>query len=130
MLYKVKYELEIPFHASPQMIFQYISDAAGLSEWFADKVNVSKDLFTFNWDKEEKYAKLILVKTNEKVKFIWLDENKNETDHYFEIKIVIDEITNDISLFIIDFAYPNEIDEEKAIWKSIVNNFKQIIGAE
>lgn len=127
---KVKYNLEIPFHASPQMIFQYISNSTGLSEWYANKVTVSKDIFTFSWEDEHKYAKLTQVKNNERVKFVWLDDHKNETDCYFEIKIVIDEITNDISLFIIDFASPNEIDEEIAIWKSIVNNFKHIIGAE
>lgn len=127
---KLKYELEIPFHASPQMIFQYISEATGLSEWFADKVTVSKDIYTFTWDDEEVIAKLALAKNNEKVRFIWLDEDKKETEYFFEIKIVIDEITNDISLFIIDFAYEDEMEDEKALWLSIINNFKHIIGAE
>jgi hypothetical protein len=130
MLNKVKYNLEIPFQASPQMIFQYISDATGLSEWFANKVTVSKDIYTFTWDDEELQARLCLIKNNEKVRFIWLDENKKETDCFFEIKINVDEITNDISLFIIDFAFPDEIEAEKALWKSIVNDFKHIIGAE
>jgi hypothetical protein len=33
---KVKYELEIPIHASPNMLYQYISSPSNLQEWFAD----------------------------------------------------------------------------------------------
>ncbi|MFY7810804.1 MAG: START-like domain-containing protein [Flavobacterium sp.] len=130
MTNKIKYELEIPFHASPQMIYQYISDAAGMSEWFADKVSVVKDIYSFTWNEEQRYAKLISNKTNEKVKYVWLDDTKKETDYFFEIKIVIDDITNDISLFITDFTYKDEIEDEKSLWKSIINDFKHIIGAE
>ena len=126
---KIKYELEIPFHASQAMIFQYISDATGLSEWYADKARNNKDIFTFTWDEEIKVAKLVISKANERVKFVWLDENLNETDYFFEIKIMEDEITNDISLLIVDFASPDEIEAEKLLWTSVINDFKHIIGA-
>ena len=36
---KIKYELEFPIQASPNMLYQYISSASNLSEWFADNVN-------------------------------------------------------------------------------------------
>ena len=36
---KIKFEMEFPIHASPQLLFQYISTPSGLSEWFADNVN-------------------------------------------------------------------------------------------
>jgi uncharacterized protein YndB with AHSA1/START domain len=129
MITKTKYELEIPFHASPSMIFQYISDATGLNEWFADKVTSNKDIFSFTWDDESKVAKLISIKTNEKVRFVWLNEDNSESEYFFEIKILEDDITNDISLVIQDFANPEEIDEEKALWISFINDFKQLIGA-
>ena len=36
---KIKYELEFPIQASPNMLYQYITSASSLSEWFADDVN-------------------------------------------------------------------------------------------
>ena len=36
---KVPFSLEYDFHASPQLLFQYLSTPSGLSEWFADNVN-------------------------------------------------------------------------------------------
>jgi len=36
---KEKFEIEFPIHASPHMLYQYISSASGLCEWFADDVN-------------------------------------------------------------------------------------------
>ena len=36
---KIPFSLEIDFHASPQLLFQYLSTPSGLSEWFADNVN-------------------------------------------------------------------------------------------
>ncbi|WP_373657448.1 START-like domain-containing protein, partial [Escherichia coli] len=35
---KIKYEMEFPITASPQLLYQYISTSSGLSEWFADNV--------------------------------------------------------------------------------------------
>ena len=59
---KVKFELEFPIQASPSMLFQYISSASGLSEWFADNVNSRGESFTFIWDDAEEYAKLLQKK--------------------------------------------------------------------
>ena len=42
-----------------------------------------------------------------------LDDNKNDTDYYFELRILEDEITKDVSLMVVDFA---ENDEVVEIW--------------
>ena len=44
---KVKFEIEYPIHASPSMLYQYISSASSLSEWFADNVNSRGIIFSF-----------------------------------------------------------------------------------
>ena len=59
---KVKFELEFPIQASPQLLYNYISTPSGLSEWFADNVNSRGELFTFIWDDSEEQAKLITKK--------------------------------------------------------------------
>ena len=70
---KTKFELEFPIHASPQLLYQYISTPSGLSEWFADNVNSRGELFTFIWDGSEEQAKLVSKKTNQSVRFKWLE---------------------------------------------------------
>ena len=64
---KVKFELEFPIHASPTMLYQYLSSPSGLSEWFADNVNSRGEDFVFIWDDSEEEAKMIQSKNNERI---------------------------------------------------------------
>ncbi|MEY4834728.1 MAG: hypothetical protein RI980_843 [Bacteroidota bacterium] len=126
---KVKYELEFPIHSSPQLLYQYIITPSGLSEWFSDNVNSRGEYYTFIWDDSEENAKLVSKKTGEKVKFKWLDEDGNDTDYYFELKIQVDEITNDVSLIVVDFSEEDELPENQLLWESLVSDLKHVIGS-
>ena len=123
---KVKYELEFPNQASPNMLYQYISSASNLSEWFADNVNSRGKVFSFFWDGVEEKAELLSSKNNTYVKFKWLE---NDDDCFFEIKITVDEITKDVSLIIIDFADNDEVEEAKMLWESQISDLKSVIGS-
>ena len=126
---KVMYEIEFTFTASPQLLYQYISTPSGLSEWFADNVNARDDIYTFIWEDTEEKAKLASKRTGERVKFRWLDENDNETPYYFELKIIVDEITKDVSVVVIDFAEEDELEESKLLWENQITELKHIIGS-
>jgi uncharacterized protein YndB with AHSA1/START domain len=126
---KIRYELEIPINSSPQLLYQYISTPSGLSEWFADNVNSRGEFFTFIWNDSEENARLSSKKTNEKVKFKWIDDNSKDTDFYFELRILEDEITKDVSLMVIDFAYEDEIEEAASLWKNQISDLKHVIGS-
>ena len=123
---KVKYELEFPIHSSPQLLYQYISTPSGLSEWFADNVNSRGELFTFIWDGAEEQAKLLRKKSGELVKFKWIE---GEEDTFFEIKIVVDEITKDVSLMITDFTDEDEVEEAKMLWENQISDLKRVLGS-
>ena len=123
---KIKYELEFPIHASPNMLYQYISSASNLSEWFADNVNSWGKIFSFFWDGVEEKAELISFKNNKYVRFKWLD---NDDDSFFEINIVVDELTKDVSLVVFDFAEEDEVEEGKMLWESQISDLKQVIGS-
>ena len=123
---KIKYELEFPIQASPNMLYQYISSASNLSEWFADNVNSRGKVFSFFWDGSEEKAELISSKNNKYVRFKWLE---NEDDSFFEINIVVDELTKDVSLVIYDFADEYEVEEGKMLWESQISDLKQVIGS-
>ena len=126
---KLKYELEFPIHASPSLLYQYISTPSGLSEWFADNVNSRGELFTFIWDDSEEKAKLIAKGSGERVKFRWLDEDGEDTDYFFEIKIMEDEITKDVSLVVVDFSEEDELEESKLLWENQVSDLKHVLGS-
>ena len=123
---KIKYELEFPIQASPNMLYQYISSASSLSEWFADNVNSRGKVFSFFWDGVEEKAELISFKNNKYVRFKWLEA---DDDSFFEINIVVDELTKDVSLVIYDFADEDEIEEGKMLWESQISDLKQVIGS-
>ena len=126
---KSRYELEFPINSSPQLLYQYISTPSGLSEWFADNVNSRGEYFTFIWDDSEENARLSSKKTGEKIKFRWIDENKKDTDYFFELRILEDEITKDVSLMIVDFAQEDELDEAKLLWENQISDLKHVIGS-
>jgi uncharacterized protein YndB with AHSA1/START domain len=124
---KIKFELEFPIKASPQLLFQYIATPSGLSEWFADNVNSRGELFTFIWDDSEEQAKLITKKSSERIKFKWVDDE--DSSSYFEIRIQVDGITKDVSLLVTDFADNDELDETKMLWENQISDLKQVLGS-
>lgn len=125
---KVKYELEIPIHASPSMLYQYISSPSSLQEWFADKVNSRGKIFSFIWDDTEEKAKLITKKSDDRIRFKWLESEDDNS--YFEIKIQVDALTKDVSLIITDFADDeDEVEEAKQLWENQIDELKHTIGA-
>jgi len=126
MLDKIKFEIEIPIHASPNFLFQYISTPDALGEWFADNVNSRGKLFTFIWDDTEEVAARISQKSNEFIRFKW--EEDEDENSYFELRIQVDALTKDVSLIIIDFAEEDEVEESKMFWENQVAELKHVIG--
>jgi len=126
---KVKVELEFDIHASPSMIFQYLTTPSGLAGWFADDVNSRGKIFTFIWDEVGEKAKISSKKDNERVKYKWLDEDDKEIGTYIEFKIVVDELTKDVSLLVTDFCDDDEIEETKMLWENQIGDLKHTIGA-
>ena len=124
---KVKYELEFPIQASPQLLYNYISTPSGLSEWFADNVNSRGELFTFIWDDSEEQAKLLTKKNSERIKFRWLESE--DDDCFFELRIQVDSITKDVSIIVTDFSDDDEVDESKMLWENQIASLKQILGS-
>ena len=123
----MKYELEYPIHSSINILFDGLSTLSGLSEWFADDVNVNREgIYTFTWEGSEQQATLVSKKKNNHVRFKWLGSD----EEYFEFLIQVDELTNDISLIVTDFA-DDEEDKEDAVqlWDLQIDNLKKIIGS-
>lgn len=126
---KIKFEMEFPIHASPQLLFQYISTPSGLSEWFADNVNSRGEVFTFIWDGSQESAKVLSKKSGERIRFRWLEDEEEGESYYFEIRIQVDEITKDVSLIVTDHIDEDEVEEAKMLWENQISDLKQVLGS-
>ena len=129
MTEKQKFELEYVFKASPTIVYRLISTPDGLAEWFADDVNIQEDLYTFNWAGEEICARLLNSKSGEYMRWTWLEDDEEDLQTYFELRIKVDPMTKMIVLLITDFAEKDELDEAKLLWETQIANLMRIIGA-
>jgi hypothetical protein len=122
-----KFELEFVVHSSADLLFEFLSTASGLSEWFCDDVNIRNGIYTFIWEGQMQQARLLKTIDLLLVRFQWVDKHDGS---YFEFKIQRDELTNDISLIITDFAdTPSEKESSSLLWNSQIEKLMQVIGS-
>ncbi len=121
-----KFELEYNLNCSPKVLFSRLSTPEGLGEWFADQVNVDGDLFTFLWNSSESKARLSAIKENKLVRFEWLGMDNDS--NFFEFRINMEELTNELALIITDFAESEEKEDSIYLWDSQINDLKRALG--
>lgn len=123
---KNKYTLEFNMKGTPaSLLWMYIATPNGLNQWFADDVEQDGKHFTFFWDKYPTEAIQMSLRSGERIKFHWVDDDDKS---YFELKIMISELTGDTQLSITDFAYADEDEEAKALWVKQVKTLKRKLG--
>lgn len=125
MIKKERFQLEYTFNSSLKVLYERLSSPSGLSEWFADDVNIQGNTLTFIWNNSEQKAEILNKKENKHVRFRW--ENDDE-EYYFEFKLSTHELTNQVALVVIDFAAPDEIEDSKELWDSQISELKRILG--
>jgi len=123
---KKKFNIEYEIKSSPRILYSFLSEPNGLTQWFADDVAVKDQIYTFTWDGEQQKAKLITIKENKLIRFKWVDD---EPQFYFEMEILQDELTNDVALSITDFATEDAIAERKLIWDNQIEYLISVLGA-
>lgn len=123
---KVLLQKEYLLNASKSILFNCLSTPSGLSEWFADDVNIRNEVYTFKWDDSEEEAKLITKKRDEYIKFKWLDDE--DDDSFFDMRIRIDAMTGETALIINDYVDEDEIEESSLLWDSLIDNLRRILG--
>lgn len=122
---KIKVQLEYMINSSPRILYPYLIEPNELTQWFADDVNYHDGIYEFIWDNESHRAKVAVFKENKCVKYKWLDDEP----HFFELEIVQDELTNDVSLAITDFVKEEDLEERKKIWDNSISYLQSVIGA-
>jgi uncharacterized protein YndB with AHSA1/START domain len=122
-----KIVLEYTMNSSPKVLFPRLSTPGGLSEWFADNVNIKGSQYSFFWEQVELKADIIQRKENRYIRFRWVDSPEPES-HWFEFRISTDELTGDTALIITDFTEDEDKDSTIELWNSQVARLKHVIG--
>ena len=122
-----KFELEYIVHTSTPILFEFLTTPSGLSEWFCDDVNIRDNVYSFQWDENAQKARLIKYIEESVARFQWVDKND---DTYFEFRIERDDLTNDISLIVADFA--DTIEDRISstlLWNSQIDKLLHVLGS-
>jgi uncharacterized protein YndB with AHSA1/START domain len=122
-----KFEMEFVIHSSAEMLYEFLSTPSGLSEWFCDDLNIRNGIYTFIWDDQLMQARLLKTVELQLVRFQWVDKTDGS---YFEFRIQKDDLTNDISLIITDFADTSgDRESAKLLWHSQIEKLRHVIGS-
>ncbi len=122
---KIKIQLEYMINCSPKVLYNRLSTASGLTEWFAEDVRVRGKKYTFVWEGAEQTAEMTVKRENSLVRYAWDDEE----DTYFEFRITQDELTGDVSLIVVDFTEEGEQDEARELWDTQIADLKHVLGS-
>ena len=118
-------------NASKKIVYTYLSTASGLQEWFADEVRINEDKdFIFNFDQEDNYAKLTVLKANLHVRLDFFDPKRmhDQVDSFIEFKLDETELTQSLFLKVIDQSNFYNLEELEVIWDGLISKLKEIIG--
>ena len=125
---KNKLVLEYIIHSSPALLYEFITSPSGLSEWFADNVNVTGSMYSFYWEGAEQKARVLAAKENKSIRFQWTDRPPAA---YFELRIEKNELTEELSLIITDFAESaDEMNSLEVLWQGQVLRLMKVIGSK
>lgn len=123
---KIQFELEYLVHSSAHILYNCISNPSSLEEWFADSVNQKGESFQFKWDDEERKAKLLSSKKNQFIRWQW--DEAEYVNTFFEMRIKIDEMTNEVALIITDFCDEEDEEDARMLWDLAIDDLHRVIG--
>ena len=122
-----KFELEYTIHTSTPILFDFLTTPPGLSEWFCDDVDIRNGIYSFKWDEVPQHARLIKMIEESVVRYQWIEKKDNT---YFEFRIERDDLTNDISLIVADFAdTPEDKMSSTLLWNSQIEKLLHVLGS-
>lgn len=100
--------------ASAHSIWNQISTARGLTEWFAPKVDITHDTIHIYWDNQgdDRVATINKRVPNKLIEWRWNDDPNS----YIRMEIVKTELTKSTSLIVNDYDRGLETETLELIW--------------
>lgn len=114
--------------ASQASLWKMISRIDGLSQWFADEVEVNDDetVYTFHWGKSSNQAQIVYKKPQSNIRYRWMDED--DDSYYFEFRIHKLELSRELALQVTDFATADEKGDAISLWEAQIEEMMRQLG--
>ena len=124
---KEKFTIEYPlYNSSETYLWKMIGEPLGLALWFSDGVTVDRNEYTFSWDDHSQTAFLLEIKEGKYIRFQW--EEDKDTEAYFQLEIVIQDLSGHIGLLITDFASSREKGDSILLWNKQIDDLRRKSG--
>ncbi len=125
---------EFEIRSSPKVLYPYISTAAGLEQWFAEKVTILPDnRFEFQWDGESHPAERTSHRLNRSVRFEFIENgdtgDDSEERNYVEMKLEVSDLTQSTYLRVVDYSQNMDEAELSSLWGGLMDSLKEIVGS-
>ena len=129
-----KLTLEYPLSTkSTRLVWDMISNAAGLQKWLADQVVEAEDSMTFTWghpwtERDTKTSRILEKEKMNYIRLLW-DYHEDTPEAYWEIRIAESDLTGMLSLQITDFAADDDEEEDlRGIWDDNFERLHRVSG--
>ncbi len=122
---KIKCAYVFVIKSSPAILYNFLSTASGLSQWFADKVTEDEKGFTFAWDD---YTEKGEVLEDVESHYFKMKMESNDEGEYLEFRIEKSEVTDDTILIITEFVEADEAKEQQKLWATQVDSLVTCVG--
>lgn len=124
---KEKFHIEYIFEkVSLLSLWNHVTSPPGLMEWFAEKVEIDNDIYTFTWNGAAQSARVVAMIPHEFIRFQWDDEE--DPSAYFEFRMRITELTGSTVFEITDFAFASEKADAIHLWETQIETLKRTLG--
>ncbi|MBQ9500253.1 MAG: hypothetical protein IJR56_09150 [Bacteroidaceae bacterium] len=130
---KQKLNIEYPLATkSANIVWEQISTAHGLERWLADHVEeLEDDIISLTWgepwtDHHTLEAKILERRKNDCIRLQWV--NEEDPDAYWEMSIGKSDLTDELCLYVEDFALPEDIDDLHDLWDGNMERLHQFSG--
>ena len=130
---KQKLNLEYPLATkSANLVWEQIGTIHGLERWLADSIeDVGNDVIALTWgetwsDHHTLQAKIVERRQNSHIRLQWV--NEEDQDAYWEMRIGRSELTDELCLYIADYALPEDIDDLHDLWDGNMDRLHQVSG--
>ena len=126
---KEKFHIEFVMGTATQSsLWRMLSTADGLSEWFADDVEIDEknNQYTFIWNKTPSLANSLHCRPQSSLRLQWEDDADKNV--YFEFSLHKLELSGGIGFEVTDFAEPDEKMDAISLWESQVYELKRKLG--
>jgi len=129
-----KITLEYPLSTkSTRLVWDMISNAAGLQKWLADQVVEDEESMTFTWghpwtERDTKKSRILEKERMNYIRMLW-DYHEDTPEAYWEMKIMESDLTGMLSLLITDFAADDDEENDlRDLWDANFERLHRVSG--